>query len=232
MEPWHELLELTPTWAIKIGTAFVAGLMLGIERERKDKPAGLRTIVLITIGAAIYMIVGEFIVRVTEGPQSTTRADPTRVASQVVTGIGFLGAGTIIQSRESVHGLTTAATIWVAAGIGVLSGAGFPILALMSAVTVVLVLVALDPFRDWLSQRGEWGEFEVLVSDDSLTLGRFRHALEHHDAREGESRSEDGERRVLVSYSKSGASSRRLLEALARIDGIRGVPGVPGARTD
>lgn len=141
---------MLPAIAVRVGAAIVCGLMLGVERERKDKPAGIRTIMLITVGATIYMLVSELIPTITEGPESITRTDPARVAAQVVTGIGFLGAGTIIQARGSVHGLTTAAVIWVAAAIGLVIGIGFPLLGIGLTLVVLTTLVALEPLTKWI----------------------------------------------------------------------------------
>jgi len=145
IEDVNLLMTMLPGIAAKLGAAILCGLLLGIERERKDKPAGIRTIMLITVGATIYMLVSELIPTITEGPESITRTDPARVAAQVVTGIGFLGAGTIIQARGSVHGLTTAAVIWVAAAIGLLIGIGFPLLGIGLTLVVLTALVALEP---------------------------------------------------------------------------------------
>lgn len=145
IEDVNVLMTMLPGIAVKLGAAIFCGLLLGIERERKDKPAGIRTIMLITVGATIYMLVSELIPTITEGPESITRTDPARVAAQVVTGIGFLGAGTIIQARGSVHGLTTAAVIWVAASIGLVIGIGFPLLGIGLTLVVLTALVALEP---------------------------------------------------------------------------------------
>lgn len=146
---------MLPAIAVRVGAAIVCGLMLGVERERKDKPAGIRTIMLITVGATIYMLVSELIPTMTEGPESITRTDPARVAAQVVTGIGFLGAGTIIQARGSVHGLTTAAVIWVAAAIGLVIGLGFPLLGIGLTLVVLLALVAFEPLTRRMGRNDE-----------------------------------------------------------------------------
>ena len=127
---------------LRCGVAGVCGGIIGLERERKAKPAGFRTNILICVGAAIYMCVG--LLMVNAGGE---QGDPARIAAQVVTGIGFLGAGCIIQAGRHVTGLTSAATIWVVASIGLLAGAGFPILALLSAAFVSFTLVILTPLE-------------------------------------------------------------------------------------
>jgi putative Mg2+ transporter-C (MgtC) family protein len=139
IENWDRLAAVVPAFLVRCGVAAVCGAIIGLERELKDKPAGFRTNILICLGASMYMAVGLLIVN--DGPAAT--GDPARIAAQVVTGIGFLGAGCIIQERGRVRGLTTAATIWVVAAIGIVAGAGFPVLALLAAAMVLVTLVAL-----------------------------------------------------------------------------------------
>lgn len=176
--------EMLPTMLLKLGAAVVCGVLLGIEREVKDKPAGLRTMVLITVGSALYMMVSELLPLVAEGSDLVLRVDPGRVAAQVVTGIGFLGAGAIIQARGSVHGLTTAAVIWVAAGIGLCIGAGFPLLGLGTTLVVILTIVLLDPLRRWLSRRAEVREVRIMIPNDALLLERAKSLLASYDVGE------------------------------------------------
>jgi putative Mg2+ transporter-C (MgtC) family protein len=133
---------------VRCGAAAICGGMIGLERELNRKPAGLRTNLLICVGAAMYMTIGLLLVH-TNG-EST---DVSRIAAQVVTGIGFLGAGCIIQAGDHVTGLTSAATIWVSAAIGIMAGAGFPITAMIAAFLVVATLVALRAVeKRWLEE--------------------------------------------------------------------------------
>lgn len=122
--------------AAKLFVAVLIGGGVGLERELKGKPAGLRTNILICVGSALLM---DLALRITE----THGGDPTRIASQVVTGIGFLGAGTILHTRGQITGLTSAATIWVVAALGLTIGAGYFVEALGSSLTVMIVLVGL-----------------------------------------------------------------------------------------
>ncbi len=121
------------------------GAVLGIERELRRKPAGLRTNVLIALGAALFTITSILL------KDAGGTAD--RVAAQVVTGIGFLGAGTILRNRGGVHGMTTAATIWVNAAIGMAAGAGESSLALAATVVTLIVLAILGPLEAWFENR-------------------------------------------------------------------------------
>ena len=142
-ETYVELERVVPAFLLRCGTAALCGGLIGIERELRNKPAGFRTNILICLGASIYMSIG-LLIPASEG------ADPTRIAAQVVTGIGFLGAGCIIQQRGRVMGLTTAATIWVVAAIGMVAGAGFPILAFISALLVLITLTVLGALEERL----------------------------------------------------------------------------------
>lgn len=139
-----ELLRVVPLELMaRILAGFVLGAAVGLERERRAKAAGLRTHMLVSGGAAIFTI-ASFAIFTTEG----TVRDPTRIAAQIVTGVGFLGAGAILRSGGSVSGLTTAASIWVAAGLGMLAGGGAYALALTSALlTVVTMRLPHKPLR-------------------------------------------------------------------------------------
>lgn len=125
------------------------GGVVGLERELSGKPAGLRTNILICVGAAIITDLSVLIAL--NAPTRT--ADPARLAAQIVTGIGFLGAGTILQTRGSIQGLTSAATIWVVAAIGMLCGAGAVAAAVGSTILVIIVLVLLARFEDIITAR-------------------------------------------------------------------------------
>jgi putative Mg2+ transporter-C (MgtC) family protein len=128
--------------------AVIFGAVIGAERQLSGKAAGLRTNILICLGAAVYTIVS----REMGGGQTDSI---TRIAAQIVTGIGFLGAGAIIQDRGGIHGLTTAATIWLVASIGMACGAGFYVLSLISTAFAVVVLFALAPLAGWLTKLGK-----------------------------------------------------------------------------
>ena len=124
----------------ELGLALVLSAVVGLEREIRQKNAGLRTHTLVGVGAALFMLVSKYGFTDILVPRLVT-LDPSRVAAQIVTGVGFLGAGLIFVRRDSVRGLTTAAAIWVSAAIGSAAGAGLPILAVLT--TGIYVLVAL-----------------------------------------------------------------------------------------
>jgi putative Mg2+ transporter-C (MgtC) family protein len=125
-----------PNNLLGITLAVISGGAIGLERELKGKSAGLRTNILICLGSTVFTMISKNMAA--NQPDSVTR-----IAAQIVTGIGFLGAGAIIQDRGGVHGLTTAATIWVVASIGMACGAGFYNLAIISTLIALLVLIGL-----------------------------------------------------------------------------------------
>ncbi|TMM18641.1 MAG: MgtC/SapB family protein [Actinobacteria bacterium] len=129
---WPEVL-------LRLALAAALGGAIGFERELREREAGLRTHTLVSVGSALFTIAGAYGFRDFHGS-----FDPTRVAAQIVTGIGFLGAGAIIRQGLSVRGLTTAATLWVVAAIGLASGAGYYSAAV---ITTALVLLSLWPLR-------------------------------------------------------------------------------------
>ena len=120
--------------------AAVLGAVIGIERELHDHPAGVRTHLLVALGSALFTVLSIVGFPSADG----TATDPSRVAAQIVTGIGFLGAGAIIKYGPSVRGLTTAASLWAAAAIGMAAGAGLPFLGIA---TTVIVFLSLWPLR-------------------------------------------------------------------------------------
>lgn len=130
--------------AANMSVAVACGALIGMERQIRQRKAGLRTNALVALGAAAYMVFSTLI----EGDMS-----PSRVAAQVVSGIGFLGAGIIFRDGANVHGLTTAATLWCAAAVGLLAGSGHWDYALVTTGLVVFVNFALRPFVQWMKRK-------------------------------------------------------------------------------
>ncbi len=137
---------------VRIVEAAVLGGAIGLERELSGKPAGLRTNMLICVGAAV-------LTQLSMAVAATSQiADPARIAAQIVSGIGFLGAGTILQSRHAVHGLTSAAVIWVVAALGMVTGAGLHLEAAAATGVVLVALILLGKLETWA-----WGQHTVTV---------------------------------------------------------------------
>src|SRR2546425_2434337 len=153
--------------------AIACGGLIGAEREMKRKPAGFRTNILICLGSMLFMWISAQ-VTLSLGPGQS--GDPGRIASQVVTGIGFLGAGTIIQSRGRVTGLTSAAMIWVVSAVGMTIGAGYSVIGVITTALVLLVLVGLGLVERRVFRRCIFNDLQIAFDDYN---GRTRREIEH-----------------------------------------------------
>ena len=150
---------------------------IGFERERHGRAAGFRTHILVGVGACLVMLTGLHLVDALAG---RAEMDPTRMAAQVVSGLGFLGAGTILRFRASVRGLTTAASLWAVGGVGLAVGAGFVHGALITGALVILVLFGLSRLEQ--AMRRDW--YQTLVIETAGTgeeLVRIRGLLSEYD---------------------------------------------------
>jgi putative Mg2+ transporter-C (MgtC) family protein len=218
------------TWAeilLRVGLAAVLGGAIGFERELREREAGLRTHLLVSVGAALFTMVSAY--AWTDWRFSTEEGlvfDPTRIAAQIVTGIGFLGAGAIIRQGFSIRGLTTAATLWVVAAIGMSTGAGYYAAAV---ITTVLVLVSLWPlrlvaFRISGRFRPEEGRLAIELpagASAASVLGAVEDAgavvrsLEFEE--EGDTRRVDMRVRI-----ERGRSAAELIDAMTRAEDVKG----------
>jgi len=217
---WAEVL-------LRVVLAGVLGGAVGAEREITEREAGLRTHLLVAVGAALFTIVSAYAWSDFHFSQkSGVTYDPTRIAAQIVTGIGFLGAGAIIRQGLSVRGLTTAASLWVVAAIGIAAGAGYYSAAV---ITTVVVLVSLWPLRILayrLFTRIRPGErrleVELQPNQSPAILiealeraGGAVHAFELEDARD--------RRRVLLDVRLPSAQPHSVTAALMRLEPVLGV---------
>lgn len=156
----HELFEF---FAPRVIAAVACGALIGFERELKNKAAGLKTNILICLGATLYTSLS---ILITRAPDSDlTAGDPGRIAAQIVSGIGFLGGGAIIQARGTVLGLTTAATIWLVAALGVCIGAGQWEVALTIATISLAILTGTSFFEDRILGRSISFACELVMDD-------------------------------------------------------------------
>jgi len=131
------------TYIIRLAISIMIGGLIGIEREFEHKPAGLRTIILVCLGSTIFMLIGIELGGIGQA----------RIVAGIITGIGFLGAGAIIRAKGEVYGLTTAATIWLASGLGIAVGAGYYFLATLATLSVLVVLRILGFIERKLPKR-------------------------------------------------------------------------------
>lgn len=178
---------------VKLLLAALAGGAVGLEREKHGRPAGLRTHLLVAVGACLMMVISEaFMVKYAAyDAESTVRLDPSRIAAQIVTGIGFLGAGVIIKEGISVRGLTTAASLWLVAGLGMAFGAGLFVAGGMAAVLALLSLIFLkklepvikkDRYLDITviaqNREGLQDELEQIFSENQMRISNIRSHLD------------------------------------------------------
>lgn len=165
---------------LKLCLAAALGGLIGLEREASGKPAGFRTNLLICMGAALLTELSRS-VALEPGSTSSFHADPGRIAAQIVSGIGFLGAGTIMKARGAVTGLTTAATLWVVAAIGMCVGAGAYVPALLATTIAVFALFFLYRVEDQvIKKRPADRTLEVLLAIHDLQLGGIEELIAAH----------------------------------------------------
>lgn len=130
--------------AVRLLIAAALGAAIGLEREIHEHPAGMRTHLLVSLGSAVFTLLSIFYFQVAPGPNGMNPTDPSRIAAQVVSGIGFLGAGAILKYGTSIRGLTTAASLWATAAVGMSVGAGAWVVALVGTVIVIFSLWPLN----------------------------------------------------------------------------------------
>jgi putative Mg2+ transporter-C (MgtC) family protein len=209
-----------------LGAALLGGV-IGLEREVRDQPAGFRTHMLVALGACLFTLISAYGFREVLADDPQARFDPTRIAAQIVTGIGFLGAGAILRSGMSVRGLTTAASLWVVAAVGLAAGAGAYVLAGATTVITLLALLVLRPVRSWLVRglKQEREEFVIqagpeLELDDLVRLVKGSvDQIDHVRVEE-----EEGVRHVvLVVKLPAGRRPEDVLELLTDAPGVRNV---------
>ena len=203
---------------VRIVVSFLLGGMLGMERGLKQRPAGLRTYMLVCVGACMIMLTNEYIVQVYGS------GDPARMAAQVVSGIGFLGAGTIIVTRHSqIKGLTTAAGLWAAAAVGLATGIGFYEAAIVGAVVIFMTLSVLSNLDSRMHRKTD--HFEAYVElPEPVSLGMFMDALSNHGITVEDAQLDthhaftDGSRSFLVVLTTQQRFTRaELLEEISRV---------------
>ena len=160
---------------IRIFASVLIGGLIGMERELKSRPAGLRTYMVVCLGACLIMLTNQYIF------QAIGTGDPVRMGAQVVSGIGFLGAGTIMVTRRNqVKGLTTAAGLWTAAGVGLAIGIGFYEAAIAGGVAVFLVMTTIQFIDKNVQRKSKMLEVYVELKDD-CQLGAFLRNLREKD---------------------------------------------------
>ena len=182
MEWLNEVINSTKidiwTTIVRLIISFLLGAIVGTERQMRRREAGLRTFTLICLGSPMAMLISIWIPQIYP---NFLNGDPGRIAAQVLTGIGFLGAGAIIQSRGSVYGLTTAACIWVVAVIGLAVGAGMFTAAIIVTALTVTILISLERFEKRMLLDGVNKILVIVCSTAEPDLKRMRKTLEEQN---------------------------------------------------
>jgi len=211
--------------SLRVLAAIVLGGLVGFEREFSDQPAGFRTHILVSLGAMLFTVVGAY--GIGEFASEDINFDPTRIAAQVVSGIGFLGAGAILREGLNVKGLTTAAALWVTAAIGVAVGFGYWVGATMTTVGAVIALYGLKRLGRTMFPKLKRGYHRFVVElEPRADLGEVANTIDSHRGRVHSMRidtAESGERHVVVDIRLPGATAQVLADALHSVPGVTGV---------
>jgi putative Mg2+ transporter-C (MgtC) family protein len=205
---------MDPSIALKLVLAALLGGIIGIEREFRDKPAGLRTNILICVGSTLFMSISTTVAQVLGG-------DPTRIAAQIITGIGFLGAGAVMHSHGFVLGLTTAATIWVVAGIGMALGSGMYAVAVFTTVMSLITLYFLAFLEDRIQGR-KLHSYALTVADLSSALVSINRILQENSvaAASFNFKKAAGQCRVWFHLFISREKNQKIIQELSEVPGL------------
>ena len=207
--------------ALRIVLAVLCGGALGLERGMKHRPAGMRTYMLVCVGACLIMLTNQYLFQITKA------GDPMRLGAQVVSGIGFLGAGTIVVTRyNQIKGLTTAAGLWSAAGVGLALGVGFYEAALIAGVAIFVVMTLLQRWDDNLHSKTRAVEIYVELSE-GITVGHFIKKVRELDLEisniQMEQVATESNNRGLIATLKAKKRGKHedLMEKIRQISGVR-----------
>lgn len=218
-DEWDLLLRLLLAAAL--------GGVIGIEREFSDQPAGFRTHLLVSLGAALFTLAGAYGFRDLFGGEGID-FDPTRIAAQVVTGIGFLGAGAILQRGLTIRGLTTAAALWVTAAVGLAAGSGYWEGAVGATFIALLALYGLKHFEKIVFPLMRDPQFQLAIDTDiDFNLSEFERVIESHGATLRAMRFQAtgrGKHRLAAALALGNeVSPNELAEDLSDLTGVRNV---------
>jgi len=223
-----ELREVTYlAIALRITVAVILGGIIGLERGLKNRPAGLRTYMLVCVGSCLIMLTNQYIFQVFKA------GDPVRMGAQVVSGIGFLGAGTIVVTRRNqIKGLTTAAGLWAAAAVGLAVGIGLYEAAIMGGVVIFLVLSLVHRWDNNMRKTSKVVEAYVELTP-TISLGDFMRKIREMDLEidnvrtEYESSFEEGKHAyILILKSKQKRNHDTLFQSIRDIPGVSYVEGL------
>jgi putative Mg2+ transporter-C (MgtC) family protein len=196
---------------LRLLLAIALGGIIGLEREASQKPAGLRTHILISVSAAMMMVFSQLML----AGKAPAGSDMLRVAAAVITGMGFIGAGTIIQSQGMVHGLTTASTLWTVAGLGLVVGAGYYLVAVLFSVLVIAALVLFRRVEETHLKKTLY-HYHLKIKDSPDILVNLRKLIFHLGLKLAELnlKKERNVSIVTLSFSSSEEKERQFNQSL------------------
>ena len=202
-----------------MAVSFICGAVIGVEREKGRKAAGLRTLILICLGSALFTVVSV--------SPALGGHEPARIAAQIVTGVGFLGAGSILRDRHHISGLTTAATIWATSGIGLAVGAGYAMAGLLLSVCVFITLGWVRRVENRLNRACDVQSVRVVFQPArGKTQARLQATLDEAKGQidVGEVRERaDGLCEIRVDYCGRHREHRGLLAQIAEVPGVEAI---------
>jgi putative Mg2+ transporter-C (MgtC) family protein len=205
---------MDPSIAAKLVLAVLLGGVIGIEREFRDKPAGLRTNILICVGSTLFMSISTKVAQMLGG-------DPTRIAAQIISGIGFLGAGAVLHNHGFVLGLTTAATIWVVAGVGMALGSGMYGVAVFATAMSLITLYFFSFIEDKIQGRKMYS-YWLTVTDLNQAIASINRVFQENSlsAASFNFKKEAGSYRVWFNLTVPKETNVRILQRLSEIPEI------------
>jgi putative Mg2+ transporter-C (MgtC) family protein len=211
---------------IRLALASLLGSIIGLERQRRDWAAGLRTHMLVCVGSTLAMIVSmDGFGDVLNKPG--IMLDPSRVAAQVISGIGFLGAGTILfMKSEIVKGLTTAAGLWTVAAIGLAVGGGLYLPATITTIIVFIILAAIKPIEQKIFNRNKYNAINLVIARNQIDMQSIQSVLHKHEIAINEVRissTDDENDKVRISIQKLSSKSPESLTVLQDLQKLNAV---------
>ena len=220
------LADLLSKTLVQLTLAAILGGIIGLERELKHRAAGLRTNMFICFGAAMFTMLSR---------ELGGANDATRIASQIIPGIGFIGAGSILRDKGGVTGLTTAATLFVVASIGMACGGGLYLPAVFATVLLLLALLILGGLESKLNLKPVMMQYTIVSDKPADTiLGEINKALEEQGRELSSMRLNkiDGKERVVFTVAATRSSHKELLECMRQFEDLRGIQTDPGIEID
>lgn len=232
-EFWNNYINLEPgigAIALRLGCAMIVGIVIGMEREYTHRPAGLRTHILVALGACVVSILGEMLF--THYSALGATPDPARLSAQVITGVGFLGAGTIMKEGATVKGLTTAASVWAVACLGIAAGFGYYALALTGMLFTLITLTIFEALqRRFIRSHSAEDRYVVIAADVQAAIEAINAAASPKiTIFDLEAQQQDGTYRITFRAWFVGRKTEKrraaFFAALAKAESIRCVTNV------